>query len=69
MPASTLDEGMVDRLKALLGEHPGDSPVFLHVDSLVIRLPAACNVDTGRGLLGELKVLLGANAIVGAMAA
>ncbi len=64
-----LDEAMVERLKALLEEHPGDSPVFLHVGSKVLRLPAAHSVDPGRGLLGELKVLLGANAIVGSMAA
>ncbi len=69
VPPSLLDEAMVDRLKVLLAEHPGDSPVFLHVGSKVLRLPAACNVDPARGLLGELKVLLGANAVVGAQAA
>jgi DNA polymerase-3 subunit alpha len=69
VPPSMLDEAMVERLKALLEEHPGDSPVFLHVGSKVLRLPAAHSVDPGRGLLGELKVLLGANAIVGSMAA
>ncbi|MEX2660203.1 MAG: DNA polymerase III subunit alpha, partial [Acidimicrobiales bacterium] len=69
VPPSVLDEAMVDRLKGLLAEHPGDSPVFLHIGSLVLRLPPACNVDTGRGLLGELKVLLGANAVVGSAAA
>ena len=69
VPPSVLDEGTVERLKAVLGEHPGDSPVFLHVGSTVLRLPAACNVDPGRGLLGELKVLLGANAVVTSTAA
>jgi DNA polymerase-3 subunit alpha len=69
VPPSMLDAGVVERLKALLGEHPGDSPVFLHVGTTVLRLPAACNVDSGRGLLGELKVLLGAGAIVASVAA
>ena len=69
VPPSVLDEGMVERLKALLAEHPGDSPVFLHVGPTVLRLPSSCNVDSGRGLLGELKVLLGANAVVGSAAA
>jgi DNA polymerase-3 subunit alpha len=69
VPPSLLDEGMVERLKALLAEHPGDAPVLLHVGSQVLRLPPSCNVDPGRGLLGELKVLLGAGAIVGAVAA
>ncbi len=69
VPPSLLDEAMVERLKVLLAEHPGDSPVFLHVGSKVLRLPAACNVDPARGLLGELKVLLGANAVVGSQAA
>jgi DNA polymerase-3 subunit alpha len=69
VPPSLLDEGMVDRLKALLAEHPGDAPVLLHVGSQVLRLPPSCCVEPGRGLLGELRVLLGPGAIVGAVAA
>ncbi len=69
VPPSLLDAGVVERLKALLGEHPGDSPVLLHVGTTVLRLPSSCNVDSGRGLLGELKVLLGAGAIVASVAA
>ena len=54
----------VESLKSLLTEHPGDSPVFLHVGAKVIRLPSEFNVDSRRGLLGELRVLLGPNAIL-----
>jgi DNA polymerase-3 subunit alpha len=56
---------VVDRLKRLLREHPGDSPVFLHVGDTVLRLPPEFNVDSRRGLIGELRVLLGPNAIQG----
>ena len=55
----------MDGLKRLLAEHPGDSPVFLHVGEKVLRLPPEFNVDSRRGLVGELRVLLGPNAIQG----
>ncbi len=60
----TLTDGKVDGLKRLLREHPGDSPVLLHVGEKVLRLPAEFNVDSRRGLVGELRVLLGPNAIL-----
>ena len=51
-------------LKRLLVEHPGDSPVYLHLSAdQVLRLPATWNVDAGTGLIGELRVLLGPSAI------
>jgi len=64
LPLGALTEPVVDRLKGLLAEHPGSEPVFLHVGQTVLRLPAEFNVDSRRGLLGELRVLLGPNAIV-----
>ena len=39
-------------------------PVLLHVGAKVLRLPPEFNVDSRNGLVGELKMLLGANAIV-----
>ena len=63
LPLGVLTDDVVDRLKQLLREHPGDEPVFLHVGQTVLRLPAEFNVDSRRGLLGELRVLLGPNAI------
>jgi DNA polymerase-3 subunit alpha len=63
LPLNTLTDRNVDGLKRLLREHPGSSPVFLHVGEKVLRLPAEFNVDSRRGLIGELRVLLGPNVI------
>ena len=63
LPRSTLTDRTVEGLKRLLAEHPGDSPVLLHVGDKVLRLPPEFNVDSTRGLVGELRVLLGPNAI------
>jgi len=65
LPLNSLTDRKVDGLKRLLSEHPGDSPVFLHVGDKVLRLPSEFNVDSRRGLVGELRVLLGPNAIQG----
>jgi DNA polymerase-3 subunit alpha len=64
LPLGVLTDSVVARLKVLLAEHPGDEPVFLHVGQRVLRLPAEFNVDSRRGLLGELRMLLGPSAIV-----
>ncbi len=64
LPLGVLTDPVVDRLKQLLSEHPGDEPVFLHVGQSVLRLPAEFNVDSRRGLLGELRMLLGPAVIV-----
>jgi DNA polymerase-3 subunit alpha len=63
LPINALTDTKVTALKRLLSEHPGDSPVFLHVGQKVIRLPPEFRVDSRRGLIGELRVLLGPNAI------
>ena len=63
--AAALSEVLIADLKRLLGEHPGDSPVLLHLgESKVLRLPEAWTVDVAPGLLAELRVLLGPTAIV-----
>jgi DNA polymerase-3 subunit alpha len=59
VPAAALTEDRVERLKKLLGEHPGESPVFVHVGAKCIRLDAAWGVEMTTGLLAELRVLLG----------
>jgi DNA polymerase-3 subunit alpha len=64
LPVNALTDTKVAELKRLLAEHPGDSPVFLHVGETVIRLPSEFRVDSRRGLVGELRVLLGPNAIL-----
>ncbi len=63
LPLNRLTDGLVDGLKRLLGEHPGDSPVYLQVGEKVLRLPSEFNVDSRSGLMGELRVLLGPDAI------
>jgi len=64
--AAALSEALIDELKRLLGEYPGDSPVLLHLgDKQVLRLPAAWTVSVVPALLAELRVLLGPMAIVG----
>ncbi len=63
LPLRSLTDRSVEDLKRLLTEHPGDSPVFLHIGEKVLRLPSEFNVDSSRGLVGELRVLLGPRAI------
>jgi DNA polymerase III subunit alpha len=59
LPLHALTDDRVDSLKRLLAEHPGSSPVMLHVGAKCIRLASQFSVDTTRGLLAELRVLLG----------
>jgi DNA polymerase-3 subunit alpha len=59
LPVNALSDERVDRLRQLLADHPGPSPVFLHVGSKVIRLAGEFSVDARPGLLAELRVLLG----------
>ncbi len=59
VPVNALSDDRVDRLKRLLLEHPGCSPVLLHVGAHCIRLGPEFCVDASNGLLGELRVLLG----------
>jgi len=60
-----LDEHLIEALKRLIVEHPGDATVFLHVgDTQVLRLPEQYRVDASNGLVAELRVLFGPEAIV-----
>jgi DNA polymerase-3 subunit alpha len=59
LPLNALSDERVASLKRLLTEHPGTVPVLLHVGAKVIRLASDFSVDTSRGLLAELRVLLG----------
>ncbi len=62
---NALSEAMLDDLKGLLGEHPGESQVFLHLgERQVLRLTDDFCVDATAGLVGELRVLLGPDAIM-----
>jgi len=60
-----LNERLIGDLKTLLVDHPGESQVFLHIgDQQVLRLPDEFCVDATNGLVGELRVLLGPDALV-----
>ena len=62
-----LDDDEVGRLKEILSAHPGDSPVFVHLEgpekTTVLRLGDDFLVDARNGLFAELRVLLGADCI------
>jgi DNA polymerase-3 subunit alpha len=57
-------EMLVDDLKRLLTEHPGHAKVLLQVGEQRVRLPDEFRVDTGNGLVPELRVLLGPDAVL-----
>ncbi len=60
-----LDEQRLARLKALLLEFPGESRVFVHLgERHVLRLPVRYCVEVGTPLVSELRVLLGAEAVL-----
>ena len=61
---AALSGDLLDALKGLLSEHPGESQVFLHVgDRQVLLLPDDFAVSATAGLLAELRELLGADAV------
>ncbi len=64
LPPSKVTDPVVERLKALLAEHPGHEPVLLQVGDLTLRLPPQFNVDSRRGLVGSLRELLGPSCVV-----
>jgi DNA polymerase III subunit alpha len=63
VPLSSITETIVSKLKELVVEHPGSTPVHIRLGPKVIQLPPQFNVDPGAGLVGALKELLGANAV------
>jgi DNA polymerase III subunit alpha len=54
---------LVAELKQLLRAHPGDSDVYLHIGDQVVRLPDEFRVEPRSGLAGELRALLGPEAL------
>jgi DNA polymerase-3 subunit alpha len=62
-----LTNDKVEQLKAILHAHPGDSPVFVHLEgagrTTVLQLADDFLVDSYNGLYADLRVLLGANCI------
>jgi DNA polymerase-3 subunit alpha len=59
LPVETLTASLVERLKSVLREHPGDTRVVLHLGDTRVRLPDEFNVDDRNGLVAELRTLPG----------
>ena len=64
---ASFDERRVARVKEILLAHPGDSPVFVHLEApertTVFQLADDYCVDASNGLYAELRILLGADCI------
>jgi DNA polymerase III subunit alpha len=64
---AVLTNEKVERLKVILAGHPGDSPVFVHLEgsdrTTVLQLADEYLVDSSNGLYADLRVLLGADCI------
>ena len=58
LSASVIDEHTIDRLKGILVEFPGDSPVFFDLGGKVIKLTDAFNVSVDKAM-GDLRVAFG----------
>ncbi|HEY6316537.1 MAG TPA: DNA polymerase III subunit alpha, partial [Acidimicrobiia bacterium] len=62
-----LSDTRVGELRELLARHPGDSPVFVHLErperTTVLRLADDYCVDVTNGLYAELRILLGPDCI------
>ena len=64
VPATSLNELKIHQLRKILREHPGDSPVYLHIgQGKVLRLADDFCVDLDR-VVGDLRVALGHDAVV-----
>ncbi|MET0144728.1 MAG: OB-fold nucleic acid binding domain-containing protein, partial [Ilumatobacteraceae bacterium] len=63
IPATALDELTIQRLKRILRDHPGDSPVVLDIGSQVLRLSDEFRVDIDHAV-GELRMAFGHDAVV-----
>jgi DNA polymerase III subunit alpha len=63
LPATSLDELRIQRLKRILRDHPGDSAVLLDLGSQVLRLADDFRVDVDRSV-GELRMAFGHDAVL-----
>ncbi|ABW11808.1 DNA polymerase III, alpha subunit [Parafrankia sp. EAN1pec] len=67
LPASRVNPPTVDRLREVLGDHPGTTEVHLRLQSAsrttLLRLDDAYKVQRTAALMGDLKALLGASAV------
>jgi len=64
LPEVGLDDQLVGKLKELFSDFPGESEVLIQLgQKQILRLPDDIRVDTRGGLVGELRVLLGVDAV------
>jgi len=64
VPATSLNELKIHQIRKILREHPGESPVYLHIGhGKVLRLADEFCVDLDR-VVGELRMALGHDAVV-----
>ena len=66
LPATSCTNGLISKLKELLAAHPGSTPVQVRFASSQGVTPlevGICRVEPGEGLLSELRVLLGWEAV------
>ena len=69
VPAPTMSAELVGSLRAVLTQHPGSVPVFLHLagsgQDTVVRLGQELLVEPRTALYAELRELLGTDAVMG----
>jgi DNA polymerase III subunit alpha len=64
VPSSSLNELKIHQIRKILRDHPGDSPVYLHIgQGKVLRLGDDFCVDLDR-VVGEMRMLLGHDAVM-----
>ena len=59
---------LVDRLRAILADHPGKVPVYAHLETdektTVVRIGAQHAVEPRAALYADLRALLGADSVL-----
>ncbi len=66
LPIHSASEGMVQKLKDLIADHPGVSPVVIMLGDKSLQLTEEFCVEPSNGFMGAIKELLGANAVLNA---
>ena len=68
LEARACNDGVVSRIKHILGSHRGKSPVHLQIrgarSTMVVRLGDEFRVDPRNGLYAEIKAELGPDALL-----
>ena len=64
IPSTGTTTKHLENLASLLNEHPGECDVYVWIGSKKIWLGSEVRVNPDNGLMGELRVLLGADSIL-----